>query len=69
MSTPMSNQPQSSKNPFESYTKIGVVGRGAFGICYVYRKQRDRDGPPKKLIVKSISIEGYNSEEQEALKG
>ncbi|KAI6182110.1 Protein kinase domain-containing protein [Aphelenchoides bicaudatus] len=56
------------ENPLESYTKIGVVGRGAFGVCYVYRKPRDHNGPPKKIIVKTISMEGYNGMEQEALK-
>lgn len=56
-------------NPLESYVKLGIVGRGAFGVCFVYRKPRDQNGPPKKVIVKSISIEGYSEKEQEALKG
>jgi hypothetical protein len=65
----MYNFSSANSNPLESYTKIGFVGRGAFGVCYVYRKPRDNNGPPKKVIVKSISIEGYSEKEQEALKG
>lgn len=56
-------------NPLEFYKKITFVGRGAFGVCHVYRKPRDNNGPPTKVIVKTISIEGYSEKEQEALKG
>ncbi|KAI6206383.1 hypothetical protein M3Y94_00903900 [Aphelenchoides besseyi] len=50
------------------YVRIALVGRGAHGMCYAYRKPKDRDGPPKKVIVKRISIEGMTAEEQEALQ-
>ncbi|KAI6242097.1 BMA-NEKL-2, isoform b [Aphelenchoides fujianensis] len=54
---------------FKSYVKLGVVGRGAFGVCYAYHRPRIGKDAPRKVIIKSIPIEGLSAEEQDKLEG
>lgn len=45
-------------HPLRGFTKLAVVGQGAFGVCSVYQKPRDELGPPKKVLIKSVLVGG-----------
>lgn len=66
---PRSSATTNGANPFIGYVKIGVVGRGAYGICCAYKKPRDDDGPPRKVIIKSVPLEGLRSDAKEKVEG
>ena len=66
---PRSTSISNGANPFAGYVKIGVVGRGAYGICCAYKKFRDAAGPPRKVIIKSVPLEGLSREAKEKVLG
>ncbi|WKX91003.1 hypothetical protein Q1695_009672 [Nippostrongylus brasiliensis] len=51
----------------ENYDKIRVVGRGAYGVCWLCR--RKEDPLAQKVIVKTIFIHGMSADEEKSIMG
>ncbi|CAB3410906.1 unnamed protein product [Caenorhabditis bovis] len=51
----------------DSYEQVRVVGRGAFGVCWLCRRRNDASN--QKVILKLINIHGLCEKEENAIKG
>lgn len=55
------NGPLSIKN----FTKLRVIGRGAHGLCSLYRDNTCK--PNKKVVIKMVSLECRSDAEKRAI--
>ncbi|XGW19498.1 hypothetical protein V3C99_003390 [Haemonchus contortus] len=51
----------------ENYERIRVVGRGAYGVCWLCRRREDPFA--QKVIVKTIFIHGMSPDEEKSIMG
>lgn len=51
----------------ENYERIRVVGRGAYGVCWLCRRREDPLA--QKVIVKTIFIHGMSPDEEKSMMG
>ncbi|GMT02269.1 hypothetical protein PENTCL1PPCAC_24443 [Pristionchus entomophagus] len=51
----------------DKYEKLRVVGRGAFGICWLCKKKGEENA--EKVIIKTIPLHGLSTKEEQEIKG
>ena len=47
----------------DKFEKLGVIGRGAFGICYLCQAKNDRH----KVVIKSVLIDCRTEHEENVI--
>lgn len=50
----------------ETYEKIGVIGRGAYGICYLCHAGNSRFR--RKVVIKTVLIDCRTASEENAIQ-
>lgn len=51
----------------DKFEKLRVVGRGAFGICWLCKKKGEENA--EKVIIKMIPLHGLSNKEEQEIKG
>ncbi|GMR56010.1 hypothetical protein PMAYCL1PPCAC_26205 [Pristionchus mayeri] len=51
----------------DKFEKLRVVGRGAFGICWLCKKKGEENA--EKVIIKMIPLHGLSTKEEQEIKG
>ncbi|GMT29404.1 hypothetical protein PFISCL1PPCAC_20701, partial [Pristionchus fissidentatus] len=62
-----SRQMSEDRKMEDNFEKIRVVGRGAFGVCWLCKKRGDETG--EKVIIKMIPLHGLSQKEENEIKG
>ncbi|CAJ0946421.1 unnamed protein product, partial [Mesorhabditis belari] len=56
-----------AEDRMENYVRIAVVGRGAYGVCWLCRRKESQHR--EKVILKTIPLHGLSNEEEIAIMG
>eukprot|EP00080_Pristionchus_pacificus_P006467 PDM66487.1 nekl-2 [Pristionchus pacificus] len=51
----------------DKFEKLRVVGRGAFGVCWLCKKKGEENA--EKVIIKMIPLHGLSTKEEQEIKG